>query len=113
MVLDIIELLEWLLEHETLLIAPYNKRNSHEELEIYYRAELYGFDVRWMSEESMQRAEVEHAISTLKEHCHLLDFHVKGKNKVETHVLFVLCLRLLYGIALFKEGKDPRRVTSL
>lgn len=110
---DIIELLEDLLEKKFLLIAPYNKRNSHENLEIEFRAELYNFERQWMKEESIYRSEVEHAISTLKEHFHLLDFHVKGWKKIETHVFFVLCLRLLHGIATFKEGKNPRQVTLI
>lgn len=110
---DIIEILEDLLEKKILLIAPYNKRNSHEELGIEFRAELYGFERQWMKEESMYRAEVEHAISTLKEQFHLLDFHVRGWKKVETYVFFILCLRLLHGIATFKEGKNPRQVTLI
>lgn len=110
---DIIELIEELLKKDILLIAPYNKRNSHEGLEIKFRAELYGFERQWMKEERIYRSEVEHAISTLKEHFHLLDFHVKGWKKVETHVFFVLCLRLLHGIATFKEGRNPRQVTLI
>lgn len=110
---DVIELIENLLGKNVLLIVPYNKRNSREELPIKFRAELYGFNREWMLEESGYRSEVEHAISTLKEYFHLLDFHVKGRKKVETHVLFVLCLRLLHGIATFKEGKNPRQVTLI
>lgn len=110
---DIIELLEDLLKQEILLIAPYNKRNSHENLEIKFRAELYDFERKWMKEESIHRSEVEHTISTLKEQFHLLDFHVKGWKKVETHVFFVLCLRLLHGIATFKAGKNPRQATLI
>jgi hypothetical protein len=110
---DIIKILENLLLQNILLIAPYNKRNSHEELDIEFRAEQYGFDRNWMKEESVYRSEVEHSISTLKEHFHLLDFHVRGWKKVETHVMFVLCLRLLHGIATFKEGKNPRKVTLI
>lgn len=110
---DIIELLENFLLQNILLIVPYNKRNSHEELDIEFRAEQYGFDRCWMKEESIYRSEVEHSISTLKEHFHLLDFHVKGWKKVETHAMFVLCLRLLHGIATFKDGKNPRKVTLI
>lgn len=110
---DIINLQESLLEKDILLIVPYNKRNSHEDLEIDFRAELYGFDRQWMKEESVYRSEVEHAISTFKEQFHLLDFHVKGWKKVETHVLFVLCLRLLHGIATFKDNKNPRKVSLI
>ena len=64
-------------------------------------------------EEIRTRVEVEHAISTLKEHFHLLDFHVREKKKVGTHVLFVLCMRLLHGIATFKAGKNPRQVHQI
>lgn len=110
---DIIELLEEWLEKNVLLIAPYNKRNSHEELPIRFRAELYGFDRKWMLEESKYRLEVEHAISTLKEHFGLTKINVKGWEKVETHLFLVLCLRLLHGIATFKQGKDPRKVTLI
>ena len=110
---DIIELMEYLLDNKVLLVTPYNKRNSNEELNIRFRAEMYGFNKGWMRKECIYRPEVEHAISTLKEHFHLLDFHVRGWKKVESHLFFVLSLRLLHGIATFKEGKNPRQITHI
>jgi len=110
---DVIELIEDLFKKNVLLIVPYNKRNSNKKLPIKFRSELYGFNRQLMLEEMRYRSEVEHTISTLKEHFHLLDFHVRGWEKVETHVFFVLCLRLLHGIATFKEGKNPRQVTLI
>jgi len=101
------------MENNIQLIAPYNKRNAKDVLPIKYRAETYGFNCSWMREELYSRAEVEHAIGTLKEHFHLLDFHVKGIQKVGVHVLFVLCMRLLHGIATFKAGYSPRQVTRI
>jgi len=110
---DVTGLIEIAMKKNIQFIAPYNTRNAKLPLPIDYRAELYGFSQSWMKEEIYLRAEVEHTFSTLKEHFHLLDFHVRGREKVETHLLFVLCVRLLHGIATFKIGKSPRQITHL
>ena len=110
---DVTDLVEKAMNKNVQFIAPYNARNAKPPLPIKYRAELYGFSRSWMREEIYLRAEVEHTFSTLKEHFHLLDFHVRGRKKVETHLLFVLCMRLIHGIATFKMGKSPRRITHL
>ena len=110
---DVTELVEKAMNKNIQFIAPYNVRNAKPGLPIKYRAELYGFSRSWMREEIYLRTEVEHTFSTLKEHFHLLDFHVRGREKVETHLLFVLCMRLLHGIATFKIGKSPRQITHL
>ena len=110
---DVTDLVEKAMERNVQFIAPYNSRNAKLPLPIKYRAELYGFSRSWMREEIYLRAEVEHAFSTLKEYFHLLDFHVRGREKVEAHLLFVLCVRLLHGIATFKIGKPPRQITHL
>lgn len=110
---DVTDLVEKAMNEYIQFIAPYNARNTKIPLPIKYRAELYGFSRSWMREEIYLRAEVEHTFSTLKEHFHLLDFHVRGRKKVEAHLLFVLCMRLLYGIATFKIGKSPRQITHL
>lgn len=110
---DITSLIEESMGKNIQWITPYNPRNAHSPLPIRHRAELFDFDEDWMKEEAYLRAEVEHAFSTLKEHFNLLDFHVKGREKVETHLMFVLCMRLLHGIATFKSGKSPRQITHL
>ncbi len=110
---DVTDLVEKAMKENIQFIAPYNARNAKPPLPIKYRAELYGFSRGWMREEIYLRAEVEHTFSTLKEHFHLLDFHVRGRKKVETHLLFVLCMRLIHGIATFKIGKPPRQITHL
>src|SRR3989338_4158145 len=110
---DVTGLIEKAMKKNIQFIAPYNARNARLPLPINYRAELYGFSRNWMGEEIYLRAEVEHTFSTLKEHFHLLDFHIRGREKVETHLLFVLCMRLLHGIATFKIGKSPRQITHL
>ena len=110
---SVTDLVEKAMNKNIQFIAPYNTRNAKPPLPIKYRAELYGFSRIWMQEEIYLRAEVEHTFSTLKEHFHLLDFHVRGRKKVETHLLFVLCMRLIHGIATFKMGKSPRRITHL
>jgi hypothetical protein len=110
---DVTDLVEKAMNENIQFIAPYNSRNAKQPLPIKYRAELYGFSRGWMREEIYLRAEVEHTFSTLKEHFHLLDFHVRGRKKVETHLIFVLCMRLIHGIATFKIGKSPRQITHL
>ena len=110
---DTTDLVESAMKKNIQFIAPSNSRNAKYPLPIRFRAELYGFPQDWMREEICLRAEVEHTFSTLKEHFHLLDFYVKGRKKVETHLLFVLCLRLLHGIATFKMGKSPRQIIHL
>ncbi|MBU0760064.1 MAG: transposase [Nanoarchaeota archaeon] len=110
---DVTDLVEKAMKENIQFIAPYNARNAKPPLPIDYRAELYGFSRDWMREEIYLRTEVEHTFSTLKEHFHLLDFHVRGREKVEAHLLFVLCMRLLHGIATFKIGKSPRQITHL
>jgi len=110
---DATDLIESAMKKNIQFIAPYNPRNAKYPLPIRFRAELYGFSQDWMKEEIYLRAEVEHAFSTIKENFHLLDFHVRGREKVETHLLFVLCMRLLHGIATFKIGKSPRQITHL
>lgn len=110
---DVTDLVEKAMKKNIQFIAPYNPRNTKQPLPIKYRAELYGFSRSWMREEIYLRTEVEHTFSTLKEHFHLLDFYVKGRKKVETHLLFVLCTRLIHGIATFKIGKPPRQIIHL
>ncbi len=110
---DIIELIEMLLRKGILLIATYNKRNSKQNLRIRYRLEQKGFPRQFLDEEHSCRTEAEHAISTLKEHFGLRECYVRGWKKVETYLFLVLCVRLLHGIATFKQGEDPRKVTLI
>jgi len=110
---DVIDFHENLMGKNIQLIVPYNPRNAKSPLPIKYRSESYGFSSKWMREEIFLRAEVEHTFSMLKEYFHLLDFHVRGRKKVETHLIFVMCMRLLYGIATYKIGKSPRQINHL
>lgn len=95
-----------------LLITAYNPRNTKQAHPIKLRNEItYNLNKDWTYREYNLRPEIEHSIGTTKENFGLEQIQVKGYKKVRTHYFLTLCIRLIHGIATFKKGLNPRRVT--
>ena len=86
-------------------VIRYNKRNAKNPPPVKFRVQLWHTEPSARLEDKFRlRAEVEHAISTLKDGFGLEKFSVKGWNGVKTHIFLCLILRLMHAIACHKRN---------
>jgi len=111
---DMQPLINYTEKYNTLLITPYNPRNSKQELPIKYRNQItHNLNYEWLDNTYKERIEIEHSIGTIKENSGLLQIHVKSYKKVHTHFMLTLTTRLLNGIATHQKNLNPRKVTMI
>lgn len=111
---DMQPLISYAEKYDTLLITPYNPRNSKQLLPIKYRNQItHNFNYEWLDQTYKERIEIEHSIGTIKENFGLQQIHVRGYKKVHTHFLLTLTVRLLNGIITHQKSLNPRRVTMI
>jgi transposase len=114
---DIVKLHKSIMDEDTLVVVPYNPRNTKEPLRIKYRIQQWkpGLSDKELDREYRARAEAEHGFSSLKEHFGLESFSVRGWNRVKVHAFLCLILRLMHAIAVHKTspGISVRRTITV